>query len=283
MHQEAEFKSLEKRFRSRLPLRLELATIERLVGFRRNEDRVMLDIGFPSPVMSAALRARGASWSTIARSPEDAHEFARLVGSPAYCLGADGTIPFETHNFDTVVIALDIIAAFGDSEFFLRECNRVLKNTGEIILSAQFRKTMSLVNIMRERIARRSGDSSETPPNIPIAHSLTETEIYRLMKPGFDVLGITYHCSFFSELARLWEAKLIAEGRTEEEIAPMMRWKFHLAQQLDFFTRWNRGYIATVRARRRRWRERITPVLTDGRTIQEAVFIPDDGVPEFKP
>ena len=276
MHQDAEFKSLEKRFRSRLPLRLELATVERLVAFRRNDDRVMLDIGFPSPVMSAALRNRGGTWSTIARSPEDAQEFARLTGSPAHCLGDDGTIPFETHTFDTVVVALDMIAAFGDSEFFLRECNRVLKSTGEIIVSAQFRKKMSLVNTMRERVAGRADDPAGPPRNIPIAHSLTETEIYRLMKPGFDVLGITYHCSFFSELARIMEAKLIAEGRSEEEIAPMMRWKFHLAQQLDFFTKWSRGYIATVRARRRRWRERITPVLNDGRTIQEAVFIPDE-------
>jgi hypothetical protein len=45
---------------------------------------------------------------------------------------------------------------------------------------------------------------------------------------------------------------------------------------LDFFTMWQRGYIATVRARRRRWRERSTPVLTDGRTIQEAVLMKED-------
>ena len=249
-------------------MRLELATVERLVNPRRNDERVMLDIGFPSPAMSAALRARGGTWSSIARSPEDAREFAQILNTPAYCLGSDGTIPFEAHSFDAVVVALDIIAVFPDPEPFLRECNRVLKSSGVIILSAQFRKKMSAVNSMRERIART--------PEDPVAHSLTENEIYRLMKPGFDVLGITYHSNFFTELARLWEMRLLSEGRPEEEVGAMMRWKFRLAQQLDFFTMWHRGYIATVRARRRRWRERSTPVLTDGRTIQEAVLIQDE-------
>ena len=268
MHQTDEAITLEKRFKNRLPLRLELATIERIVSSRRNDERVMLDIGFPTPVMSAALRKKGGTWCSIARSPEDAQVFAQHLGTPAYCLGADGSIPFEPHTFDVIVVALDIIAAFADPEPFLRECNRALKSSGELILSSQFRKKISAINSMRERIAVR--------PDDPVGHSLTETEIYRLMKPGFDVLGIVYHCSFFSELARLWEMKLLSEGHSEEETVSLMRWKYRLAQQLDFFTMWSRGYVATIRARRRRWRERNTPILTDGRTIQEAVFIKED-------
>jgi len=268
MQQTAEISPQEKRFQSRLPLRLELAAVERLVYSRRNSERVMLDIGFPTPVMSAALRAKGGAWCTIARSPEDAQEFGQYLKSPVYCLGADGAIPFEPHTFDTIVVALDMLAALDDPEVFLRECNRVLKPMGELIFSAQFRKRMSLVSMLRSRVLSRHGGV--------VGHSLTETDIYRWMKPGFDVLGISYFCGFFTELARVWEVKLTAEGQPEETIRSSMRWKYLLAQQLDFFTMWSRGYIAVARVRRRRWRERSTPVLADGRTIQEAVFLPEE-------
>ena len=265
MQKAAEISPQEKRFQFRLPLRLELAMVEKIVSPRRNDERVMLDIGFPSPVMSAALRKKGGAWCTIARSPEDALDAAQFLNSPVYCLEADGAIPFEAHSFDVVIVALDILAALGDTELFLRECNRVLKTSGELVISAQFRKKVNIINLIRNRIGGKYGG--------PIGHSLTEADIYRLMKPGFDVLGISYFCGFFTEITRTWEEKLIAEGQPEDFVSSTMRWKYWFAQQFDFFTMWARGYIATVRARRRRWRDRPVPVLTDGRTIQEAVII----------
>ena len=265
MQKVAEISPQEKRFQSQLPLRLELAAVERLVNPRRNDERVMLDIGFPSPVMSAALRSGGGAWCTIARSPEDATDYAQFLNAPVYCLEADGAIPFEAHSFDVVIVALDILAALGDTELFLRECNRVLKTSGELIISAQFRKKFNIVNVIRNRLAAKHGGF--------VGHSLTEADIYRLMKPGFDVLGISYYCGFFTELVRTWEVKLISEGQPEDLVCSTMRWKYWLAQQFDFFTMWVRGHIAIVRARRRRWRDRPVPVLADGRTIQEAVII----------
>ena len=238
--------------------------VERLVNIKRGDTRVMLDIGFPSPIMSAALREAGGQWCTIARSPEDAQDFAAFLSAPVCCLESDGAIPFDAHSFDLIVVALDILAAIEDKELFLRECNRVLKTSGELIISTQFRQRFSLVNLLRNRLAERT-DSL-------FGHSLSEAEIYKFMKPGFDVLGITYFSSFFTELARLHEEKLLAAGNEEEIVCAAMKWKYWVAGQLDFFTMWLRGHVATVRGRRKRWRDRNVPVLADGRTMQEAVL-----------
>jgi 2-polyprenyl-3-methyl-5-hydroxy-6-metoxy-1,4-benzoquinol methylase len=226
----------------------------------------MLDIGFPSPVMSAALRECGGQWSTIARSPEDARDFEACLASPVCCLEANGAIPFQAHAFDVAVIALDVLAAVEDKAFFLRECNRVLNTTGELVISTQFRQRFGIINLKRDSL--EGGNSL-------FGHSLSESEIYKFMKPGFDVLGIAYFSNFFTELARMREEKLLAGGLEEEAVSAAMKWRYWFAGQLDFFAFLRRGHIATVHARRKRWRERSVPMLADGRSMQEAVFMKD--------
>ena len=72
---------LVKRFKSRLPQRLELDYIVRFLPQKRIDGLILLDIGLPSPVMSALLRENGGAWATIARSPENAEEASAFLAA----------------------------------------------------------------------------------------------------------------------------------------------------------------------------------------------------------
>lgn len=255
---------LFNRFRSRLPHRQELDAVIKCLPRKKSDGMVMLDIGMPNPVMSAFLRESGGVWATVARSPEFAEEASRFLESEVVCLDANGTIPFEQHSFDVVVVSLGMLAAMQDSEFFIRECNRVLKSAGQLIISTQYRKSFSFINVLRNRAQKSVGGM--------IGGGYTERGLFRFLKTGFDVISVDSYSGFFVEMIRVHEYQMLMAGMEEEEVSARVRLKYWFAEQLDFFTLWARGYVIIVHARRRQWRERATPVLADGRTIHEAVL-----------
>ena len=141
------------RFRQRLPQRLEVDAILGLLPHRKLEGKVLLDIGMPNPVMSGLLRECGGTWVTLARSPQNASEASEFLNDEVSCLGAGGEIPFEQHTFDFIVVALGMLTAMRDPDYFIKECNRVLKPSGALIISVQYRKRMSLINFFRKKAA----------------------------------------------------------------------------------------------------------------------------------
>jgi len=257
------------RFQSSLPQRLELAAIRR--NFPKNglEGRVMLDVGMPNPMMSALLREQGGTWVTVARSPELAEAASRVLEQEVVCLGADGTIPFDQHAFDGVVVSLGMLGAMENPEFFVKECNRVIKSAGELILNTQYRKTFSLINVLRRRAQASVGGV--------VAASYSERSLFRFLKTGFDVIAVDSYSGFFVELVRLHEYKLLMSGFDEDAVTARLRWLYWIAEQLDFFGLWAKGHVMVVHARRRQWRERRIPVLADGRLIHEAVLTKAEG------
>ena len=256
-------------FRASLPQRLELDTIKRNFAKKNLHGKVLLDIGMPNPMMSALLRDTGGTWVSVARSPERAEEASRVLEQEVVSLLADGGIPFEQHAFDGVVVSLGMLGAMEDPAFFIRECNRVLKSGGELILSTQYRKSLSLVNILRRRLYNSMGGV--------VGRSYNERSLFRFLKTGFDVISVDSYCGFFVEWVRLHEYKLLMEGVPEDEVGSKLRWVYRIADQLDLFGIWARGHVLVVHARRRQWRERRTPVLADGRSMREAVLMKAEG------
>ena len=251
-------------FKSRLPQRLELDSVVRCLPKKHIDEKVMLDIGMPNPVMSALLRENGGVWATVARSPEYAEESAAFLGADVVCLGAGGEIPFDQHSFDVVVVSLGMLTAMEDPVFFIKECNRILKSAGELIVSTQYRKNLSLVNTLRRLADEASGGI--------IGGAYTERGLYSFVKTGFDVISVDSYSRFFVELVRIHEYNLVMRGIGEAEVCARVKWLYRLADQLDFFNMWTRGFVIIVHARRRQWRERTAPVLADGRSIREAVL-----------
>ena len=253
----------EERPRALLPHRLELAAVTRLLPADRLPHMACLDVGMPNPAMSAALRARGGAWRTVARSPEAAAEASAFLGDASVCcLGADGRIPFPPHSFDAVVVAVDMLCAVPDALSFVRECNRVLRPDGLLVLSVQARRPFSISDAIRRRIA----------PAGPHAAVFTENSLYQLLKNGFNVDSIEAHSRFFLEIARLRDLALEMRGASPDERAARLRAAYAVARVADALCFWGRRHVLAVSARRRQWSSRDIPALVDGRSIGEAVI-----------
>ena len=256
--------SPEERFECLLPQRMELSAVLAHLPLADLPHMTMLDVGMPNPVMSKALRDRGGAWATVARSPAHALEAAKYLGGPVSCLAADGSIPFETHVFDGLVVALDMLTAMPDGGSFIKECNRVLKPSGLLILSAQAKRPGSLADMVRRR---RWSDPSD-----PFSAAFTARDLYDFLKTGFDVLEVDGFSRFFVEFARLRELRLLQDGVPPDAVALRMRRRYAIAGALDKLAFWDRGHVILISARRRQWSSRITPTLRDGRRIGEAVL-----------
>lgn len=252
--------SPEARFRTLLPQRLELAAILRHLPLSKLPRMACLDVGMPNPFLSRQLRAHGGAWRTIARSPARAKEAAEFLGEETHCLGADGTIPFEAHVFDCVVVAEGMLSALPDPEAFVKECNRVLRTSGILVLSAVARRPFSLLGALR-------GPADRARPETV---SFSESDLYQLLKNGFDVDSLDSYCRFFSEWVRLRAAARARNGAPTP--AARLRRRYAVASVLDRLAFWTRGNVIALSARRRQWSRRSTPVLTDGRKIGEAVL-----------
>lgn len=259
-----EGQQLFNRFKASLPQRLELDTIKKVFAKKNVRGKVFLDIGMPNPIMSALLRDHGGTWVSVARSPELVEEASRILEQEVVCLLADGGIPFEQHAFDGVVVSLGIFGVMEDPVFFFKECNRVLKSGGELIFSTPHKKNLSLINVLRRRVHRLVGGV--------VGSSYNERSLFRFLKAGFDVISVDSYCGFFVELVRLYAYKLLMEGMPEDEVCAKLRWVYRIADQFDLFGMWARGHVIVMHARRHQWRERRIPVLTDGRSIREAVL-----------
>lgn len=261
----AEIRALppEERLRALLPHRLELAAVKRLLPADRLPHMACLDVGMPNPAMSAALRASGGAWRTVARSPEAAAEASAFLRDPSVCcLGADGRIPFPPHSFDAVVVALGMLGAVPDAVAFVRECNRVLRPDGLLVVSVQARRPLSLSDALRRRAA----------PVGPHAATFTEDSLYQLLKSGFNVDSIGAWSRFFLELARLRDLALEMRGASPDERAARLRGAYAAARVADALCFWGRRHVLSVSARRRQWSSRDIPALVDGRSIGEAVI-----------
>lgn len=255
--------SPEERLRALLPHRLELAAATRLLPADRLPHMACLDVGMPNPAMSAALRRLGGAWRTAARSPESAAEASAFLGDPSVCcLGADGRIPFPGHSFDAVVVALGMLGAVPDALAFVRECNRILRPDGLLVLPVQARRPLSLADALRRRVA----------PAGPHAAVFSEKSLYQLLRNGFNVDSIEAHSRFFLELVRLRDLALETRGASPDERAARLRGAYVAARVADALCFWGRRHVLAVSARRRQWSSRDIPALADGRSIGEAVI-----------
>lgn len=256
--------TVEARFGAIAPRRMELAAILKLLPAGELPRMACLDVGAPDPVFSRELRARGGAWRTVSRSPAHAAAAEAFLGEKVGCLGAGGAIPLPDHSFDAAVVALDILAAMPDAVAFARECNRVLKPSGLLVLSVQARRAFSLPDAIRRRRFPDPGD--------PYAAAFTEATVYNMLKNGFDVQQLVSWSRTGVELVRLREQRLVREGAPEAEVAARTGRLFRAAEFFDAPWFWARGHVITLSARRRRWSDRMAPVLSDGRTICEAVL-----------
>jgi SAM-dependent methyltransferase len=256
-------------FRRSVPLRMRLQETLRALGACGGQ--TCLEIGSSNGALSHYLRRHGGEWYSAVWDQQAEESLQAVVRDHVVRL-KDRTLPYKKKAFDAVVI-LDGLEGFEVDEAFIQECHRVLKPDGRLVVNVPhgkpgcvMRHVRALLNLIRP-----------APGLLRISYG--ESQLFSILKHGFDVLQVRSYSRFFVEFVDAVLAwRLAAAGVAE--VTPRERSRalsvagpfFWLANQLDLMLFLTRGHWLVAVAKRRAWRPRNAPILVDGRSISEVVL-----------
>ena len=266
----------EKLFKRSIRRQTRLRKIKQLLGNTSNQQ--CLEIGAGDGVISSQLRAGGGSWTTLVPDAEANASMNYFVKGNIQVLQNE-TIDAPEQSFDAVVV-VDALERMRDDRAFIKECHRVLKTDGRLIISVARRGVFGFLKTgWKRKGLARSG--------------YTSGEFFDVLKDGFDVPEtISYSTCCVEAPGLLCEAaanklaggaynmppadadtqhfyhytKLYALGTL---VYPIMWFLSKLDGVLLFMLP---GHNLVAKTKRRVWRERRTPQLIDGRSIAEAAL-----------
>ena len=268
----------EKLFARSIPRRRRMRAMEELIGNTAGSQ--CLEISAGDGVVSLRLRTLGGSWKTAATSPEAAASLSYAIGENTFPI-VEAKLPFEDQSFDLVVVA-DALREIGPDRDFVRECHRVLKPSGWVVVSELFRRPLSPAALLRRLFgvapirqgARRNGYRTG--------------DLFSILKDGFDVPEtIAYSNGLLEAAAAIGELaqKLALQGpcwRVPENAGQALLYHYRHLHSLAGFAyplawplstlEFLPGHRLLVKSRHRPWRPRNQPRLVDGRSIAEATI-----------
>lgn len=247
-------------------LRIKTQEILRILG--PADGKTCLDIGLDNGVVSGILRKHGGSWQTVARKPAAMEHAAAALGTNVVAF--DGArLPFEDKSFDVAILS-DFIEYLPSEHELIAECHRILKPSGRLILNVPHAKRWSFVNMLESMFGQTAGKKAMA------RRGYTETDLFQLLKHGFDVHIIrSYSRTPIQTIRYILEKKAATRGNDSGALLKLyssfyiLYW---LAFQFDAFFFFTKGYYLVADAFRHPWRPRETPILNDGRSISEAVL-----------
>ncbi|MBN1268930.1 MAG: class I SAM-dependent methyltransferase [Kiritimatiellae bacterium] len=228
------------------------------------------------------LGRRGGTWHGAARTSQAVDALHPFVDGDVH-LVEKIPLPFEDGQFDRILI-VDLLEYVQDDHAFIAECHRALHPDGRLLLHVSSVKRGSLMRGVRRLLG------VVDPPG-RVRRGYTSSELFDVLKDGFDVEVVQGYSRFFAELAdtlvRVGAAYLFskpaapgaaAEPPDEPDDEKVFRYYAitypfcWIAAWLDCLLFFTRGHSLVARARRRIWKPRRTPVLHDGRSIAEATL-----------
>jgi len=268
----------EKLFKRSIRRARKLGKIESLAGNTNNLQ--CLEVSSGDGMISAHLRSLGGSWKTAVSTKNAANSIGYGTGEKIVLI-ENGKLPFDDHTFAMVVI-VDALKGIAADHDFIRECHRVLKPDGWVIISEECRRPVSVTALLQRLFGVSPVAKGEK------RNGYTGSELYNILKDGFDVPEtILYSNGLLESAAALGESIqkliipehywMIREKAGQEElyryrrlhalagIAYPLLW---ILSKLEFLP----GHKLLVKSRRRHWRPRTTPKLVDGRSIAEAAI-----------
>lgn len=273
-----------KLFEKSLLKQAKLAEIAQMIG-RVPVNQTWLDLGGDNGVISYHLRRLGGTWHSADLDEKSVASIRRLVGDRVSLL-QDGKLPYGDAQFDGVVI-IDMLEHVADDAGLIAECHRVLKPAGRFLVNVPHLKKRSILRPVR----RLLGLTDEAHGHLRPGYS--EPALFDLLKDGFDVQEARTYSRFFVEsldtgiqlaVRRMnrgqdpgRKGNVIDEQDFRKMEKAFRRYSrlypvFQFAAGMDTLLGFTKGYNLIVRARRRPWRPRRTPVLADGRSIAEAAL-----------
>jgi SAM-dependent methyltransferase len=242
-------------------LRREIGSVMHFIQAQSRRAKVGLDIGFTNAGVSQLLRQTGGYWMSVEPTPQRRALVAAVLGDDTVlCSGEGGELPFEDKQFDAVVMAHGVLQDSVEAAGRVKECHRVLKTGGHFILTVEYRKRFGLAAALnRQRVVSGAGGT------------YNETEIFQLLKDGFDVVGFRYTCRFWVQLVRQWADRRRA-SRMNGVANAWLRFLYRLALVLDAPLVLTKGYQMTVYGRRKGWRVKHSRMLSSGTPVSDAML-----------
>ena len=268
----------EKLFKRSIRRSRKQRRIEELVGSTAKLQ--CLEISSGDGIASTHLRSLGGSWKTTVSTKNAADSLGCCMAETIAVIDG-GKLPYEDQSLDMVVI-IDVLKDIAADHDFVRECHRVLKSDGWVVISEEYRRPVSLVALL-QKIFSVSPIAKGSKRN-----GYTGSELYRILKDGFDVPETIIYSNGLLEAAAAFgdfAQKLVTHGpcwlvpekagqhelygyrhlHTLAGIAYPLLW---ILSKLEFLP----GHKLVVKSRRRPWRPRTQPKLVDGRSIAEAAI-----------
>ncbi|HIE10807.1 MAG TPA: methyltransferase domain-containing protein [Kiritimatiellae bacterium] len=173
--------------------------------------------------------------------------------------------PFPEGEFSGVV-AVDVLEYIADEQNFVRECHRVLREEGQLVVHGRHLKRWALLNVVR-RLAGVEEDHRL------VRKGYSQSALFDALKDGFNIESFEIYSRFPTELAALVTALLFSR---QHPAPPWLRRTLSalgwIAARMDALALGTKGYRFVALARRRVWRPRRSPVLRDGRSLAEAAL-----------
>lgn len=231
-----------------------------------------------SAAMQNAGGGGGGVWHSVAAAETQAELLAES-GIERIHVAALPKLPFEDGAFDAVVVS-EMLEYVENPTDLMAELHRVMRSKTRLILHVR-RKRRTLVGLFR----RLSGLTDPTRPMMRAG--FTPTELFDVLKDGFDVQETAGLGRFFMEFASLLaelfagvipsscEPAALDERRLRRAAVVYAAFTpvFWLAGFLDALFFFLPEHHMVLRAKRRMmWVPRVTPRLRDGRSIAEAAL-----------
>jgi SAM-dependent methyltransferase len=261
---------LARIYRSELPGQMVLHEIRRAVG--RTENARCLEIGSDSGMFIHHLRLGGGEWLSLASDAEAMARVGVFIADGLGVLGKDG-FPYDDKEFDFLVVT-NVLECVEDDVAFVQECHRVLKPNGRLVLCARHAKRRTPIGLLRRWLGVDGAGIGRA------RDGYGEKALFELLKNGYDVVALRSFSRFLVELvdafvqARLRRLRRVGDPgrRGESRLYATAGILYRIAFQLDALFFLTRGHRWVAVGKRRMWRERQTPILSDGRPISEAVL-----------
>lgn len=273
----------EKLFNRSIRRQMRLRKIKDLVGITTNQS--CLEITAGDGMISSRLRESGGRWKTRVFSTAARSSLGWFADDPVELLQGS-VIPEADGAFDLVVI-VDSLESVRDDYGFIKECHRVLKPDGRLVITAARKMVCSGIGLLRAVLGLSWRARGLERPGYSSA------EFFEVLKDGFDVPETDSYSTCCIEIPGLFceaAANKLARGPynmpgdnagTEEFyhytklnafamlVYPLMWLSARLEEKLLIFIP---GHNIIAKTKRRVWRVRKQPVLIDGRSIAEAAI-----------
>jgi SAM-dependent methyltransferase len=175
--------------RRSVPKQAKIRELARAIGSVRQE--ACLDVGGDNGAVSAALRRLGGRWASADLDERSVRSIREVVGGDVRVI-TGGALPFDAQSFDLVVIA-DLLEHLEDDRAFVRDCARVLRPGGTLVVNVPHVKRRSIINAMRHGI----GLTDEWHGHVRPGYSLDG--LRGLLEPDFVLEAARTYSRAFSE------------------------------------------------------------------------------------